>query len=88
MTFETNVPGWYAGRTPHVHFMIRTTDASGSLVNRLTSQVFLDQTFINSFYTAVSPYSTRGLPDTTDASDRVYNTTTTSGSIRRPAGSR
>jgi protocatechuate 3,4-dioxygenase beta subunit len=75
VTFTDIIPGWYPGRTPHLHFMVRSTSASGTLTNLVTSQLFLDQSFINSFYTSTAPYNSRGLPDTTNASDMVYNTT-------------
>jgi protocatechuate 3,4-dioxygenase beta subunit len=85
VTFQTIIPGWYSGRTPHIHFMVRTTSSSGALTNRVTSQLFFDQTFINTLFTTTSPYSSRGLPDTTNATDMVYNTTTTSGGIAGPS---
>lgn len=79
MTFQTIVPGWYAGRTPHVHFMVRTASGSGTLSNVLTSQFFFDQLFLNTLFTSTAPYNTRGTPDTTNASDMVYNTKTSTG---------
>jgi protocatechuate 3,4-dioxygenase beta subunit len=84
VTFQTIIPGWYPGRTPHIHFMVRTASSSGTLTNRVTSQLFFDQSFINSLFTTTAPYSTRGLPDTTNASDMVYNTTTSTGAAAGP----
>jgi protocatechuate 3,4-dioxygenase beta subunit len=84
VTFHTIIPGWYSGRAPHIHFMVRTTSSSGTLTNRVTSQLFFDQTLIDSIYTSASAYSSRGLPDTTNAADMVYNTTTSSGGIAGP----
>ena len=77
VTFKTIVPGWYSGRTPHVHVMIRT--GTTTLTNVLTTQLFFDQTLIDTVDTTASAYSSRGVPDTSNATDRVYNTTTTSG---------
>jgi protocatechuate 3,4-dioxygenase beta subunit len=84
VTFQTIIPGWYAGRTPHIHFMVRT-GTSGSLTDRVTSQLFFDETLIKSIYASNAAYSARGAPDTTNEADSVYNTTTTSGSIAGPS---
>jgi protocatechuate 3,4-dioxygenase beta subunit len=84
VTFHTIIPGWYAGRAPHLHFMVRTASSSGSLTDRVTSQLFFDQTLIDTIYTGNAPYSARGNPDTSNASDMVYNTTTSSGGIAGP----
>ena len=69
VTFKTIVPGWYSGRTIHIHVMIRTLCSSGSALTECTTQLFLDQTLINALTTSVSPYSSRGLLDTTSAED-------------------
>jgi protocatechuate 3,4-dioxygenase beta subunit len=85
LTFNTIIPGWYSGRTPHIHFMVRSVAASGALTNRVTSQLFFDPTVINTIYTTNAAYSARGTPDTTNAADMVYNTRTTSGGIAGPS---
>ena len=72
VTFNTIVPGWYSGRTPHIHFMVRSVSATGALTNRVTSQFFFNPTLINTI-------------DTTNATDMVYNTRTTSGTIAGPS---
>jgi len=69
VTFKTIVPGWNSGRTIHIHVMIRTLCSSGSVLTECTTQLFLDQTLINALTTSVSPYSSRGLLDTTSAED-------------------
>jgi len=71
--FTTILPGWYSGRTTHIHFRLRSTydetDDSGSN----TMQVFFDQTLIDTLATSVSPYSAEGANPTTNATDRVYS---------------
>jgi protocatechuate 3,4-dioxygenase beta subunit len=84
VTFKTIFPGWYRGRTPHIHFMVRTGTTSGTLTNRVTSQLFFDESLINTIF-ANAPYNSRGTRDTTNAADMVYNTTTTSGTIAGPS---
>ena len=72
--FTTIVPGWYSGRTNHIHLRFRSTydqtDTSGSN----TMQVFFDQTLVNTLSTSVAPYSSEGTNPTTNASDRVNTT--------------
>ncbi|HEY4356502.1 MAG TPA: Ig-like domain repeat protein [Acidobacteriaceae bacterium] len=70
--FTTIIPGWYSGRTTHIHMRFRSsydmTDNSGSN----TMQVFFDQTLIDTLSTSVAPYSSEGKNPTTNAGDRVY----------------
>jgi protocatechuate 3,4-dioxygenase beta subunit len=75
VTFTTIVPGWYAGRTTHIHLRIRSTysDTSSTSDGTNTTQVFFDQTLVDTLSTTVSPYDTEGANPTTNASDRVYS---------------
>jgi len=70
--FTTIIPGWYSGRTTHIHFRLRSTYDSSSSGATNTMQVFFDQTLIDTLATSVSPYSEEGTNSTTNASDRVY----------------
>jgi protocatechuate 3,4-dioxygenase beta subunit len=74
--FKTIFPGWYTGRTVHIHVMIRTFSSLGAVASEFTTQLFFAQTLINDVTTSVSPYSSRGLPDTTNAQDNIYNSAT------------
>jgi protocatechuate 3,4-dioxygenase beta subunit len=75
VTFETIIPGWYSGRTTHIHLRIRSTysEASSTTDQTNTTQCFFDQTFIDTLYTTVAPYSAEGKNPTTNAADRVYS---------------
>ncbi len=55
--FSTIYPGWYQGRAVHIHFKIRTTDASGR-VSDFTSQLFFDERQNDEVF-AQTPYSQR-----------------------------
>jgi protocatechuate 3,4-dioxygenase beta subunit len=68
--FETIYPGWYSGRTVHIHFKVRVYDGSAETLE-FTSQMFFTDA-MNSAVFASAPYNTRGAPDTTDASDSIY----------------
>lgn len=74
VTFQTIVPGWYSGRTTHIHLRVRSTYAEGSATDdeTNTTQCFFDQTFVDTLDTTVAPYSTEGQNPTTNAGDRVY----------------
>jgi hypothetical protein len=76
VTLKTIVPGWYSGRTIHIHVMIRTLSSTGTALTEFTTQLFFDQTLIDSLATSVSPYSSRGPPDTTNAEDSIYSNST------------
>ena len=73
VTFKTIIPGWYSGRTVHIHVMIRTLSTSEAALTEFTTQLFFAQTFLNARVATVSPYSSRGAPDTTNAQDSIYS---------------
>jgi hypothetical protein len=54
----------YSGRTIHIHVMIRTLSSTGTALTESTTQMLFHQTLIDALATSVSPYSSRGLPDT------------------------
>jgi protocatechuate 3,4-dioxygenase beta subunit len=56
--FTTIYPGWYPGRTVHIHFKIRGTTEAGSR-HEFTSQLFFDDDLSDRVF-AQPPYSARG----------------------------
>ncbi len=74
VTFITIIPGWYQGRTTHIHLRVRSTYSSASSTSdgTNTTQLFFDQTFVDTLATSVAPYSAEGKNSTTNASDHVY----------------
>ena len=71
--FNTIIPGWYSGRTTHIHLRLRSTYDSSGTGGTNTMQLFFDQSLMDTLYTTVSPYSSKGKDTTTNASDRVYS---------------
>ena len=66
--FTTVYPGWYAGRTPHIHlkaYLNRTTI--------LATQLFLDDAVTDRIY-ATLPYSDHPDRDTRNATDAMFTT--------------
>jgi protocatechuate 3,4-dioxygenase beta subunit len=70
VTFETIYPGWYPGRSVHIHFKVRST-ASGGRVHEFTSQIYFDDAVSDAVY-AAAPYAGRGKRDTRNGDDFIY----------------
>jgi protocatechuate 3,4-dioxygenase beta subunit len=64
--FDTIYPGWYQGRTPHIHVKVH---AGGETVH--TGQLYFRTATTREVYTRV-PYRRHGAPDTVNAEDRIY----------------
>ena len=56
--FATIYPGWYQGRTTHVHFKVRT-NPSGSRGKEFTSQLYFDDAFSDQVF-GTAPYVSKG----------------------------
>lgn len=69
--FLTIYPGWYSGRTVHIHFMIRITDTDGNAYE-FVSQFFFDESLTDQVYSA-QPYAAKGQRNTFNASDGIFN---------------
>jgi protocatechuate 3,4-dioxygenase beta subunit len=88
VTFTTIIPGWYAGRTTHIHLRVRSTysTASSTTDGTNTTQLFFEQTLIDDLATSVAPYSSQGQNPTTNATDHVYNGETNGANVLTLAG--
>ncbi|MCT7377763.1 intradiol ring-cleavage dioxygenase [Chelativorans sp. EGI FJ00035] len=58
--FSTIYPGWYPGRTPHIHFKAFPDERSV-----LTGQMFFPDDFSRAVYTELAPYNARPLDGAT-----------------------
>lgn len=65
--FRTIYPGWYPGRTVHIHLMVRTPGRS-----YVTQLYFPDEMTAAVFRR--TPYREHGPPDTTHATDGIFAT--------------
>jgi protocatechuate 3,4-dioxygenase beta subunit len=74
--FTTIYPGWYQGRTVHIHFKVRT-DPAAQRGHEFTSQMYFDDAFTDRVFTR-DPYRTKG--ERTVRNDR-------DGIFRRSGGS-
>lgn len=78
VNFTTIYPGWYSGRTVHIHFRIRTYSGSTKL-DEFVAQIFFDDTITDTVFKN-APYNTRPSRDTRNANDMVV-TGTNNGSV-------
>jgi protocatechuate 3,4-dioxygenase beta subunit len=65
--FRTIYPGWYQGRTTHIHVKVHV---GGSEVH--TGQLYFEDSVTARVNRASSPYNSRGAPDTTNAADSIF----------------
>ena len=67
--FVTIYPGWYPGRAVHLHFKIRTEDATRRA--EFTSQLYFDDALSARVY-AAAPYAARGRPELSNSDDFLF----------------
>lgn len=65
--FTTIYPGWYAGRTVHIHLKVHVDRRTV-----LTTQLYFDESLTDEVF-ATAPYDERGARDTTNDADGIYD---------------
>ncbi len=68
--FTTIYPGWYHGRTVHVHFKIRTRPYSGP-GDQFTSQLYFDDALTDRVH-ALAPYARKGRRTVRNRDDGIF----------------
>lgn len=81
--FDSIYPGWYEGRTTHIHFKVLNGSAAV-----LTSQFFLPDALSEFLYTQLPDYKRASLRDTLNSNDgiAIQAGDTVVGSVREAAG--
>ncbi len=79
VNFTTIIPGWYPGRTPHIHLKVRSFSESHNVTAEFTSQVFFPEDLTKVVY-AQDAYKSRPGPDTPHARDGIFNQKQADGS--------
>lgn len=74
--FTTIYPGWYMGRTTHIHVKVHV---AGTVVH--TGQLYFKDAITSAVY-ARQPYAARGQADTTNARDGIYASGGTQSTLR------
>ena len=69
--FTTVYPGWYNGRTVHIHVKIRQFDEKKAVTYEFNSQMFFDDALTDTVFTQ-APYAARPNRDTRNAADGIY----------------
>jgi protocatechuate 3,4-dioxygenase beta subunit len=87
--FDSVFPGWYVGRTAHIHARVRRTAAA----TPLTTQFFFDDLLgypglqVNPLvYQYIAPYAQCGAPQTLNQNDPIYNAALSQISLLRNDG--
>lgn len=85
VTFTTIVPGWYSGRTKHIHLRLRSTysEVAGLSDGTNTTQLFFTQSVDDDI--DVNIYE-EGRNATTNASDRVFTEQTQGANVLALSG--
>ncbi len=68
--FTTIYPGWYAGRTVHIHFKIRAKGPS-NVAHEFVSQLYFDERLTDAVHSR-PPYAGKGERDTRNSDDSIY----------------
>lgn len=68
VTFTTIFPGWYTGRTVHIHLKVHIDKKTV-----LTTQLFFDDTLSDEIFSTVAPYTDHQGRDTRNATDGIFD---------------
>ncbi len=82
--FTTVYPGWYQGRTVHIHARIRTAEGSKT-THDFTTQMYFDESVTAHVYKQ-APYSARTGRDTFNSRDGIFSAPTRTGSVTKANG--
>lgn len=67
VVFHTIYPGWYPGRTPHIHVKVFLDEKT-----LLTGQIYFPDELSARVYRDREPYEQRPTPDTTNETDGIF----------------
>lgn len=71
--FLTIYPGWYQGRTVHIHFRVRRFSGATTTFN-FVSQLYFNDALSNAIYARTAPYNTRlNRSPAANTADGIYN---------------
>jgi protocatechuate 3,4-dioxygenase beta subunit len=70
--FLTIYPGYYPGRTVHIHLRVRKFDGAQTTFN-FVSQLYFNDTVTDGVFARVAPYSARPARGTRNTNDGIYD---------------
>ena len=80
--FLTVYPGWYAGRSVHIHFKVRMFEGARR-AHEFTSQLYFDEAVTDVVHSS-PPYNTKGRRDTLNERDGIYRRGGTGAQLMLP----
>lgn len=80
--FKTIYPGWYHGRTAHLHFKVHPTATT-----EFTSQLYYPQFVTDHIYATYPPYTQKGPANTKNNQDMFFTQSLVQAWIPNPDGS-
>ena len=73
VTFNTIYPGWYLGRTVHIHLNVRAFNATGAVTAEATTQLFFNDAVSEAVFAGQSAYQRGDSLDTANSQEDVYS---------------
>lgn len=70
--FTTIYPGWYQGRTIHIHLKVRTFDGDTTTYN-FNTQLFFSESITSQVLSNVAAYSRSGTRQVTNSNDGIFD---------------
>src|SRR6185503_4126180 len=72
--FTTIYPGWYPGRTTHIHCKVHLDHCKVHLDRRtvLTTQLYFDDNLTEEINRTIQPYTEHAVRDTRNDTDSIY----------------
>lgn len=80
--FLTVYPGWYVGRTVHIHFKVRVFEGN-QRAHEFTSQLYFDDALTDTVFERV-PYNQKGPRTTRNPQDGIYRMRNTGEALLLP----
>lgn len=74
VNFRTIYPGWYPGRTPHIHVKVFLDK-----LTLVTGQIYFEDALSSRIYRDNEPYKERPTPDTSNGSDFIFKSSEREG---------
>ena len=84
--FTTIYPGWYQGRTVHIHIKVHTLEGSEKSFD-WTSQLYFNDSITDEVHTQ-DTYSHHGFPDPRNSQDGIYTGSSLDGLVQDNSGTR
>ncbi|MEM7311055.1 MAG: intradiol ring-cleavage dioxygenase [Planctomycetota bacterium] len=82
VVFQSIYPGWYQGRTTHIHLKVRPDETTEA-----TTQMYFEDWISDLVYQNVPPYTQKGPKDTTNDADGFYQKEMKGTFLPNPDGS-